>query len=299
MNATPAYVTVHDFRAAAHALLDDTAQRYRLMSETMTSLSKHDTADAFRRLDAMESETLRSIFGSMTCPDTKITGSKLDATSEKWFVGDDNAQSGKIADSIYSLTPVRAINLALENSKRTMRFLVDVLSQTPNAEICVLADRLYHLLLTQMACLRAARLRAHRQRIKSSLELDLEHLLKIKKGMKLYRQHRDICLGRLREQLIRIARIAPERQQDRILSLVSAVPISKSISPLPEARIKNLVIEGNAATQAIASVETVFDALLFVAQHSGEELLFRAAQKDANLLLPMMRQSRDLLDDEI
>lgn len=271
-----------DFDTAARTFMDAAAQRYHQLADAMIGLSKNETAAVFRQLESMEREASQRIFAP---PDKGDAGGA--PLGWPWVGDDGDLLPEDIVDSVYSLTPVRAINLALYNNRRALRFLTDVLAQTQDDRIRALADRLYQVIFDQVVSLRLERRQAHRRQKVSELDDDLALLLESKKDIERYRRYRDICLERLRDRLTFIARSATADERETMLSL--AATIHPSPSPDTENAAEQSV-EGNAVAQTIAAVESVFDALLLTAQQSEEEALLRLAQADANKLLPAMRQ---------
>lgn len=282
------YETLLDFEAAARTFMNDAARRYHQLAEAMAALEKHETAAAFRQLEAMERDAFPKVLSTAAATDD--AGGNPD---HRW-VGDDDGDGllpQEIAGSIYSLTPVIAINFALYNNQRALRHLTDVLAETPVDEIREQAGRLYREIFSQMVGLRLERRQVHSRKAESGLGADVAQLLSVKRDVESYRRYRDICLRRLGDVLAGIARTASGQAKDTILSLAESLPPSPPTVKPGEGERPH---EGTATVRSIAAVEIIFDALLLAAQQSEDETLFRLAQSDANKLLPALRQLHDL-----
>jgi hypothetical protein len=282
------YETLPEFATAARTFMDGTAQRYRQLADAMTSLLKHETAATFRQLDSMQQEARQNIFGPTDTGDTNST--RLNGV---WVDEDDELLPEDIVDSIYSLTPVTAINLALHNNRRVLRLLTNELAWTHDHGIRALAGQLHRVIFDQMVRLRLERMKSRRRRKVSALDEELARLLKSKEDIKQYRHDRDICLRSLRDQLMIIARSSVGEDRDIMLTLADTIFSPASLGPGNAVR---QTVEGNTAVQAIAAVERVFDTLLLTAQKSEVEALFRLAQDDARKLLPTMRKLHKLVE---
>jgi hypothetical protein len=277
---------MQEFEALARSFVADTARRYRQLADAMTTLGKEETAAVFRRLEKLEQDVSEKVLG------------KADGSSEPpglprglWTGDGDELLPPDIADSVYSLSPQGAINLALHNHRRALNFLTDVLADTRQSAIQQLADRLYGEIYNQTVELRLERRKIHGLVSMNGLDREIKQLLAVKSSRQDYLECRDLCLQRLGERLVAIAGTAGEENAGAILSLAAEVAPA---ALAPAADLGRYPNEGNAIAQSIAAVETVFDALLLTAQQGENEALFRSAQSDADKLLPVMQRLHEL-----
>jgi hypothetical protein len=288
--------TLRKFDTAARVFVADTAHRYRQFGDAMSALEKHETAAVFRQLEAMERDVSQAMFGPADIAppglgDAAWGNAAWGSAGGLWVGDDDDLLPADIADSVYSLTPVRAINLALHNNQRAVQFITNVLARTEDDRAPTLAERFHHTVLDQMVCLRLERRRACRRQKVSLLDENLALLLEPKKDMESYSRGRDICLRQLRDRVTLIARSASEEERHGMLRLAAAIFPSP---PHDMNRAEERPVEGNAVARAIATIESVFDALLLTARQSEEEAVLRLAQDDAKKLLPALRRLRGM-----
>ena len=123
------------------------------------------------------------------------------------------------------------------------------------------------------------------------MDENLALLLEPKMDMTSYTRHRDICLRHLRDRVTLIARSPSDEERQGMLCLAAAIFPSL---PHDMTRADEPPIEGTAVARAIATIESVFDALLLAARQSEEEAVLRLAQDDAKKLLPALRRLRGM-----
>jgi hypothetical protein len=277
------YPDVDHLRTAALTFMVDAARHYADLADTMTALSKHKSADVFRRLVETEEELARRLFAT-----TEISPS---AGMRRWLQEGEYTLPADIAGSIYSLTPVAAINLALHINRQAIGNLTEILADATEEDgLHDLAQQIYHAISEQTACLRLQRRRLNAgQEAESGPGAGIARPVGIARDLAGYEQYRNRCLGRLAAELADIATTASTDDQAAILeaaaTILAADPDADEVGTFYFA-------EGNAVVRSIAAVEAIFDLFLRAAEQSKDEALFRLAQADADRLLPVLRRLR-------
>ncbi|MDP6706506.1 MAG: hypothetical protein QF893_09210 [Alphaproteobacteria bacterium] len=274
-----AFDTVDEVRRTAHAFLSESARRYAQLAGEMHRLGKPETAVTFERLEQSQLALAQQVGdgGSAGDDDPEIL----------WQAGDDGqVLPPDIADSAYSLTPVRALNLALHNNQRAITFLTEILGRHPAGAVHDLADRLSREILDQRVQLRLQRRRASRQREALADNVHLNRLAATVRGIDDYRRHRQACVEALARQLTAHAGAATDDDRRRILDAATRLELKPASGPSPTANRQ----EGAPLTKAISGIEAYFDALMAVAGHCQDEAVLAAAQEDAARLIPVLRE---------
>lgn len=273
-----AFDTVDEVRRTAYAFLAESTRRYAQLADEMHRLGKPETAATFERLQ----ESQVALAGQVSDGDS-IDG---EDTEVLWQAGGDGqVLPPDIADSAYSLTPVRALNLALHNNRRAIAFLTEILGRHQEGAVHDLADHLIREILDQRVQLRLQRRRANRQREALADNAHLNRLAATVRDVDVYRRNRQACIEALARQLAAHASVATADDRRRIQEAVARLELGPPSGPSPTARRQ----EGAPLTKAISGIEAYFDALMMVAGNCQDEAVLAAAQEDAARLIPVLR----------
>lgn len=280
-----AYDTVEEVRRAAHAFLDESARRYAQLATEMRRLGKPETAATFERLKASQFALAGQVRAGQV-REGDGGGSSEDDLGILWQASDDGqVLPPDVADSTYSLTPVRALNLALHNNQRAIAFLTDILARHQEDAIRALVGVLSREFLDQRAQLRLQRRRANRQGEALADNPNLKRLAATENGLDAYKRNRDACVAALARQLTAHAHGASASDRGRILQASAQLGLNPTSAPSPTASQQ----EGAPLTMAISGIEAYFDALMTVATRCQDEAILVAAQDDAAQLIPVLR----------
>jgi rubrerythrin len=288
--------SVEDLMALAEAQERWAAMRYDQLAALMDRFGSRETAALFRRLAAMEREHVEALSG--------------------W--GDSAAQQGKIPDGMgegtaidsdevpASLTPYRALAIAVRNEERAFSLLTYVAAHAGTSEIRARAEALALEELQHVALLRAQRRRAfHAERHdmrdhERDIETAIRSTVDLRKvAGKLLSRAVEIHEGLARE----LVAIGDQRRAGLMSRLAT--------DELAEARRLGIRYSGSEArtagkvgttgsatpySDAMRPVEDMVDILLAVAERSKDEEVVREAQRLGGLAITWLAELRAYLE---
>ena len=282
--------------ALAEAQERRAAARYDQLAERMDRFGSPETAALFRRLAAMEREHVEALSG--------------------W--GDSAAQQGKIPDGMgegtaidsdevpASLTPYRALAIAVRNEERAFSLLTYVAAHAGTSEIRARAEALALEELQHVALLRAQRRRAfHVERHDArDHERDIEAAIRSTADL---RKVAGKLLSRVLEIHEGLARELVAIGDQRRAGLMSRLAADE----LAEVRRLGIRYSGSEAqtagkdgttgsaapySDAMRPVEDMVDILLAVAERSKDEGVVREAQRLSGLVITWLAELRAYLE---
>ena len=157
MSAGHAFTSLRDFYAHALAIEREAAHRYQALAQQMENHHNLAVAETFARLARMESDHTGRI--ERAAPD--VDPSTIPALEYRWE-GIDSPESTPL-DAVHAhMTPFQALELAVLNEERALRFFEAVARSTPNHAVRELAatfaaDERTHIDLLKAALARADR----------------------------------------------------------------------------------------------------------------------------------------------
>jgi rubrerythrin len=272
------------------------AARYDQLAERMDRFGSPETADLFRRLAAMEREHIEALsgWGGSAAPQGKIP----DGMGEGTAVDSDEVPA--------SLTPYRALALAVRNEERAFSLLTYIAAHAQTSKIRARAEALALEELQHVALLRAQRRRAfHAERhgtrdherdigtaTRSTTDLRevagklLSRTIEIHEG--LVREMLAIGDQEAADLLSRLA--ADELTESRRLGIHCAG--SESRTAAKDATTGSVTLQ----SEAMRPVEDMIDILLAVAEHSKDEDVLREAQRLGGLAITWLAELRAYLE---
>ena len=288
--------SVEELMAMAEAQEQRAAARYDRLAERMDRFGSPETADLFRRLAAMEREHVEALAG--------------------W--GGSAAQQGKIPDGMgegtaidsdevpASLTPYRALAIAVRNEERAFSLLTYVAAHAGTSEIRARAEALALEELQHVALLRAQRRRAfHVERHDArDHERDIEAAIRSTADL---RKVAGKLLSRVLEIHEGLARELVAIGDQRRAGLMSRLAADE----LAEVRRLGIRYSGSEAqtagkdgttgsaapySYAMRPVEDMVDILLAVAERSKDEEVVREAQRLGGLAITWLAELRAYLE---
>jgi rubrerythrin len=288
--------SVEELMAMAEAQEQRAAARYDRLAERMDRFGSPETADLFRRLAAMEREHVEALagWGGSAAPQGKIP----DGMGEGTAIDSDEVPA--------SLTPYRALAIAVRNEERAFSLLTYVAAHAGTSEIRARAEALALEELQHVALLRAQRRRAfHVERHDArDHERDIEAAIRSTADL---RKVAGKLLSRVLEIHEGLARELVAIGDQRRAGLMSRLATDE----LAEARRLGIRYSGSEArtagkvgttgsatpySDAMRPVEDMVDILLAVAERSKDEEVVREAQRLGGLAITWLAELRAYLE---